>query len=319
MRAGTFAGLAAAALVCGLVAQVSAKQASAPAPLDGGRFVDVRGGRLHVVVLEPHGKASGATLLLLHGASSNLKDMQESIGRRLARRHRVILVDRPGHGRSDRLGGREMSSPAKQADAIAEALDRLSVGRTVVVAHSWSGALALNLALDHPAHVSGLALLAPATHPWRGEVAWYNSLAATPVLGAAFAVTLLGPIGAARFEDGLKSTFAPHDPPPNYVAVTDAKLLLRPSEFTANAEDITDLKSFVAAQAPRYGAIRVPTVIVTADKDDVVSPEVHSRPLHRQIRGSKLVVLKDAGHTVQWNATARVVREIEAVAAKAGT
>ncbi len=281
-----------------------------------GGFVPVTGGRLHVVVLEPREKPSGRTLLLLHGASGNLKDLQESIGEPLAAHHRVILIDRPGHGYSDRLGGRRMASPARQADAISEALDRMKIGRVVVVGHSWSGALATNLALDHPAHVSGLALISPATHPYPGGAAWYNRIAATPLLGGAFAA-LIGPVADKRFEDGLKSVFAPKAPPPDYVARTDAKLLLRPSEFVANAEDLVDFKTFVRAQAPRYGAIRVPTTIVTADHDTIVSPEIHSRPLQRQIRGSKLVVLKDVGHTPQWNATDRVVKEIDAVAARA--
>lgn len=56
---------------------------------------------------------------------------------------------------------------------------------------------------------------------------------------------------------------------------------------------------------------------MTADKDGIVSPEIHSRTLHGQIRGSRLVVLKDAGHMPHWTATQRVVSEIELVAAKA--
>lgn len=280
-------------------------------------MVEVTGGRLHVVVLEPPGGGSGKTLLLLHGASGNLKDMQESIGRPLARRHRVILVDRPGHGFSDRLGGRKMSSPARQADAIVEALDRLGVKRVVVVGHSWSGALATNLALDHPSRVSGLVTLSGATHPYPGGSGWYNDIAATPLVGDLFIAAIVGPVGRARFADGVKSTFKPRDPPPNYIERTDAMLLLRQGEFKANAEDLVDLKPFVRQQAPRYGEIRVPTTIVVADKDGIVSPEIHSKALHDQIRGSKLVVLPGTGHMPHWNATSRVVSEIDAVAAKA--
>lgn len=297
---------AAAVLTFGLAGQALA----APE----GEFVGVRGGRLHVVDLKP-AKRSGETLLLLHGASGNLRDQQESIGRILAARHRVILIDRPGHGYSDRLGGREMASPARQADAIAEALDRRGIGRVTVVAHSWSGALATNLALDHPRHVAGLVLLSPATHPYPGGAAWYNEIAATPLIGAIFA-SVVPAVAEGRFEEGVKSTFAPKPAPPDYIERTEAKLVLRPKEFIANAEDLVDLKAFLKRQAPGYGAIRVPTTIVTADKDGIVSPDIHSRPLHRQIAGSRLVVLKDAGHMTHWTATARVIREIEAVAAK---
>src|SRR4051812_22404559 len=116
------------ALVIALALGSAAQARKAPLE-ETGRYVAVKGGRLYVVELGPAGRAaSGPPLLLLHGASGNLGDLREAIGRRLAIHHRVILVDRPGHGRSDRLGGREMASPARQADAIAEALDRMGVG-----------------------------------------------------------------------------------------------------------------------------------------------------------------------------------------------
>lgn len=322
MRFRMFANLALVALAAlgGVVAAVStveARRAEARAARNAGpeaRLVPVTGGNLNVVVLEPRGRPSGRTLLLLHGASGNLKDLEVSIGRRLAERHRVVLVDRPGHGRSDRLGGREMASPARQADAVIEALDALGVGRVVAVGHSWSGALATNLALDHADRISGLVTLSGATHPWPGGVAWYNPVAATPLVGDLFVATIVAPVGLVTFDRALKGVFAPHPPPPNYAERTDARLILRPSEFRANAQDISDLKRFLEKQAPRYGAIRVPTTIIVADKDATVSPELHSRALARQVRGSKLVVIPGAGHMPHWTATSRVVAEIDALA-----
>jgi pimeloyl-ACP methyl ester carboxylesterase len=280
------------------------------------REVAVAGGRLHVVILGSQ-HASGPTLLLLHGASGNSKDLELSIGGRLAATHRVVLVDRPGHGRSDRLGGREMASPARQGAAIVEALDRIGVRRVVVVGHSWSGALATNLALDHSDRVSALVLLAPATHPWPTGVAWYNHVAATPVLGRVFAATVAAPVGLLGFDAALGGIFAPHEPPRDYAARTESRLVLRPAEFQANAQDIADLKPFVDRQSPRYGEIAVPTTVVTSDRDDVVSPELHSRTIARQIGGARLVVIPAAGHMPQWTATDRVVAEIEAIAARA--
>ena len=308
--------LAMAGVALGLAAIASAAAKPSPKGDDpNGTYVEVSGGRLHIVTL---GKDGGRPpILLLHGASGNLRDMQLSIGERLARRNRVILVDRPGHGRSDRLGGREMASPARQADAIVEALDRLGVKRVVAVGHSWSGALATNLALDHPTRVAGLVTLSGATHSYPGGAAWYNEIAATPLIGDIFVATLVGPVGRKQFASGVASTFRPHEPPPNYIERTEAELLLRPAEFKANAEDLVDLKPFLKRQSSRYGEIRAPTTIVTSDKDGIVSPDIHSRALAAQVRGSKLVVLKNAGHMPHCTETDRVVEEIEALAAKA--
>ncbi len=62
-----------------------------------GQFIDVTGGRLHVVELGPP-DTSGLPIVLVHGASSNLAMMRRPLGDRLAKDHRVILIDRPGHG-----------------------------------------------------------------------------------------------------------------------------------------------------------------------------------------------------------------------------
>src|SRR5262249_6116930 len=141
----------------------------------GGVFVPVSGGRLHVVEL---GECADApAVVLLHGASGNLEDMRLALGERLARRHRVILIDRPRHGWSDRPAGTACSSPARQAALVVEALDRLGVAKAIVVGHSWSGAAALALALGHTDRVAGLVLLAPVTHPWPGGISWYYRLA----------------------------------------------------------------------------------------------------------------------------------------------
>jgi poly(3-hydroxybutyrate) depolymerase len=67
-----------------------------------GRMVEVAGGTLHVLDIGPRDVA-GPPIVMLHGASSNLEVMRQPVGERLARKHRVILIDRPGHGWSTRV------------------------------------------------------------------------------------------------------------------------------------------------------------------------------------------------------------------------
>ena len=162
------------------------EQAHPPA----GRFVEVAGGRLHLLELGP---VDGSPVVLLHGASGNLADMRVALGDRLALRYRVILIDRPGHGWSDRPGGRADASPAVQAALIHQALERTGVRRAIVVGHSWSGALATAYALAYPDDVSGLVLLAPVTHPWPGGVGWYNPILTTRLIGPLFVRTIALP------------------------------------------------------------------------------------------------------------------------------
>src|SRR3990170_3227265 len=106
-----------------------------------GRFVDADGGPLHIAELD-HANTSEAPLVLLQGASGNLEDMRLVLGETLARRWRVLLFDRPGHGLSSRSGGADDASPARQAALIHDALGRLGVTRPILVAHSLGGAVA---------------------------------------------------------------------------------------------------------------------------------------------------------------------------------
>jgi pimeloyl-ACP methyl ester carboxylesterase len=255
-------------------------------------------------------------IVLLHGASSNLEAMRP-LAERLAGNHRVILIDRPGHGWSprERVGD---STPALQARMIAEALDKLGVGPAIVVAHSLAGAIGARMALDHPARVAGLVMLAPVTHPWRGGVGWYDRTVATPVIGPLLAYTITLPIGLLVTQSGARNVFLPQVMADDFVTSSATRLLLRPREFLANARDLVDLKAAVAAQAPRYGEIDVPVTIISGDADKTVTTNLHSRPFAATVKGAKLIVLQGVGHMVQYAAPDLVVSEIEAMADRVG-
>jgi pimeloyl-ACP methyl ester carboxylesterase len=285
----------------------SIEQAHPPA----GRFVEVAGGRIHLVELGP---AAAAPVVLLHGASGNLEDMRLALGDKLAKHHRVILVDRPGHGWSSRLGGSADASPARQAALIHEALKQIGIRRAVIVGHSWSGALATAYALAYPDAVSGLLLLAPVTHPWTGGVGWYNPILTTPIIGPLFARTIALPIGKLLTGPVVTSVFAPHEPPQDYAERTVVELVLRPAELIANAEDLTGLKPFVSAQAPNYGAIAAPVTIMTGDLDYVVSQQIHAEAIAAVLPRGRLIVLPGVGHMIHHVAADAVVEAIAGLA-----
>jgi pimeloyl-ACP methyl ester carboxylesterase len=283
-----------------------------------GRFVDVDSGRLHVVEL---GATDAPPVVLLHGAGTNLGDMQLALGNRLAAIYRVILIDRPGHGWSDRPDGWADASPAKQAKLIHQALERISVARSILIAHSWAGALAAAYALDYPHSVAGLVLLAPVTHPRPKSIAWYNSIivallsesarcATVPIIGPLFAHTLALPLGKLLIGLGVRSTFAPQEPPSDYLARTGGELLLRPSEFVSNAQDLAAIQEFVEVEALKYGAIETPTAVITGDADEALSPEIHAKTMAAVLPHAQLIVLPGVGHMVQFAATERIIKVV---------
>jgi len=279
-----------------------------------GEAVEVDGARLNVVDLGPR-HSFDPPIVLIHGASSNLEVMRWPLGQRLAERHRVILIDRPGHGWSAR-NSEMASTPDVQARMIADALAKLGVGRAVLVVHSWSGALGTRLALDAPERFVGLVMLAPVTHPWRGGVGRYNRLVTTPVIGRLLAHTVTLPLGLLLTGPGARNVFLPQLMPDGFLHDSATLLLLRPREFLANARDLVTLKQAVIAQAPRYGEIKLPVTIIAGDVDKTVSTEIHARAFARAVPQTRLVVLEGVGHMVQQAVPERVIAEIEAMMAE---
>jgi pimeloyl-ACP methyl ester carboxylesterase len=276
-----------------------------------GRMIEVTGATLHVVEIGSR-EASGPAIVMIHGASSNLESMRQPLGEMLAANHRVILIDRPGHGWSSRAREQD-STPAIQGRMIGEALEKLGVGPVIPVVHSWAGALGAWMALSDPRRIAGLVMLAPVAYPWPGGVGWYNKLVTTPVIGPLLAYTITLPLGTFLTAPGARNVFLPQTMPPNFVRDTATPLLLRPREFLANARDLVTLKAAVAEQAPRYGEIAAPTVVITGDSDNTVSPNIHSRPFAAAVPNAKLIVLSGVGHMVQNAAPELVVREIDAM------
>jgi pimeloyl-ACP methyl ester carboxylesterase len=263
-----------------------------------GQFIEVQGVRIHVAVLGLAADAPGAepALVLIHGASGNLEDMRLALGEKLAASHRVILIDRPGHGWSSRPESGDCASPARQAELVAGALEQLGVRRAILIGHSWGGAFATAYALAFPERTAGLVLLSAPTHPWPGNPGWYNRLALLPYLGPLFVRTCVYPLGLLLAASTSRSVFEPQPVPEDYMRRAAILLVLRPKTFYSNARDLALLESFIRTQVPRYGDLRTPTIIITGDRDALVSPEINARALAAVLPSAKLVLLNNIGH-----------------------
>lgn len=275
-----------------------------------GTFVEVDGLRVHY-----REAGTGPVLVLIHGASTSLRDFSASIFAPLSRNHRVIAVDRPGHGYSDRPSG-SWPDPARQAELIHRLLGKLDAKDPILVGHSWSGSVVLAYLLAYPDDASAGVLLAGATHPWTGGVAWYNELAGIPVLGELFTRTLVYPAGILSLDRAVAEVFAPNRVPDDYTETTAVRLSLRPETFRANAEDIRRLSGFLALQSQRYGEIEQPLLLLTGSEDTIVPAWNHSDRLSGQAPNAERVELEDTGHALHHTHPDRVVALIEAFAAR---
>lgn len=280
-----------------------------------GEFVEIGGADIHYVHVPAPADAELPPLVFIHGASANLKDQMAPLRPLLEGRAEMLFFDRPGHGWSERGSGNE--TPEGQAKTLAALLDRLGIGKAIVVGHSFGGVVTAAFALQHPEKVAGLVFVSAATHPWPGGgTSWYYELAPVPVIGWLFSETLAYPAGMLRMAAATDCVFAPNHTPENYLARASIALVLRPAPFRANAVDVRGLYAFALANAPRYPEIAAPTVVISGDQHTVVYEELHSLGLARDIPGAKLVWVKNLGHKPDWIAPDLIVGAIDTLAGK---
>lgn len=278
-----------------------------------GELVEVGDVRLHVVDIGPRDSDLNP-VVLIHGASINLRDMHLALGDELSKDRRVILVDRPGRGYSDRPNdGHKLNV---QAQLIASAVAARSVEKPIIVGQSFGGAVALAYALNHQDAMSALVLLAPVSHEWPGGVAWYNQASQVPIIGVLLRRVVI-PVYAALVRDAsVAQSFAPDTPPENYAERVGLSLLFRPKDFKSNASDIYHLKPQIIEQQGRYGEIALPVEIVTGLADTTVSPDLHSRTLARQIENAELTLLDNTGHALHHAQRERIIEIIDRAQAR---
>ena len=273
-----------------------------------GKFATINGQKIHYLdlpgpALRPGGKPL-PTALLVHGASANFLDMKMAMGDRLSQERRVILIDRPGHGYSERPKNGYLLDV--QTALIHGLLEEIGVQDPIVIGQSYGGAFTLNYALNYPDDISGLMILAGVSHPWPGGVASHYSAGASNGLGTLLRWTLFPFLGATKGPEYSASTFWPLEPPKDYHNKAAIGLLFRPHEFKNNALDITHLLSEVKAMENRYSSIKVPVKILTGTHDTTVSPTIHARTLSEQIPGAEFAFVPYTGHTLQHSAAKQI-------------
>lgn len=147
-RRGTVVALAAAALLL-------ARDRAAPVPRHEAEWMRAGDVRVRAV----RAGAGDTTLLLLHGYGESLLAWRNLVDP-LAEHYRVLAIDLPGMGLSDKPAG--PYDLAAMTDRLGQLLDQETSGPVVVVGHSMGGELAAALAIAHPGRVVAAVLIAPA-------------------------------------------------------------------------------------------------------------------------------------------------------------
>ncbi|MFT6775622.1 MAG: pimeloyl-ACP methyl ester carboxylesterase [Paracoccaceae bacterium] len=289
----TLLGGGAAALLSACAPGSYAQRAEARWPPEGA-FTEVEGLRVHHV---QDGPVGGPSVILIHGATGNLRDMTFDLAPRLAAMGmRVTAFDRPGLGYTDRPAD-DPWRPATQARILRAAARRIGAADgAVVLGHSWGAAVAMAWGLEARDEARGMVCLSGATMPWgEADSPWDVITASAPVtaLKGALARAMIGLDGGASVAERI---FAPQSAPAGYIAYVGGPLTLRPASFSANSEDIDRLHEALLVQAPLYPGLTLPVEILHGAADQITWPSVHATGMAAALPRGRARILDGVGH-----------------------
>ncbi len=299
--------------VGGVISFLLKRRAEAATPPIG-EFVEVDGVRLHYLV---RGPADAPPLVLVHGVGGLIQEQIISgMVDRFARKHRVYVFDRPGYGYSTRPRLR-VWSPEAQGALLLQALAKIGVARPLVVGHSWGTLVSVAMALEAPARVRGLVLVAGYYFRTRRIDAWLAFAGATPIIADVFRLTLWPIFARAVAMYFVPNIFAPQPVPDVFKEQFPMGLATRPLSLRAICEE-AGLMLFAASRlAPRYPALACPVAIVVGDGDRLIEAE-QSRRFKAVLPRAVLRDVANQGHMITHTATDEVINAAELIAAWPG-
>ncbi|MCH2093807.1 MAG: alpha/beta hydrolase [Rhodobacteraceae bacterium] len=283
-----------------------------------GQILEVDGVKVHAWV-----KGQGPDLVMLHGAGGNLREFTFALTDLLTDRYRVILMDRPGLGYSDRSRpeyaspwATQAETPQEQAHILATAARQLGAERPIVLGHSFGGAVALAWALDHDP--AALVLVSAVSMPWPG------SLSSTYTLLGARPGDLIVPLAASAFmtdraiDATLTSIFEPQAVPAGYAAHIGPRLSVQRTVLRANARQVLGLRPEVVEMSKRYDRLSLPIEVLHGDADTIVPIAIHARPFSEMLPSANLTELRGAGHMPHHFHTEAVIKAINTAHRRSG-
>lgn len=231
----------------------------------------------------------GPVLVLVHGLGASSESWRDSI-RYLARGYRVVALDLPGYGKSDKP--RSDYSIEYHVAALNDFIDALGAGKVALVGNSMGGWISAITALNHPEKVSHLILVDSAG--LRRD-------------STAFSVNL-NPATKEEMRALLLSLFADKA----FVTeklVNDQWEYRKDTRYTVQAT-LESLKTKLPLLDDRLKNIKVPTLIIWG-REDTLTPFTDAERFAKGIPGSKLVVLDNTGHIPQVEKPAAFYRAVK--------
>ncbi|WP_157426296.1 alpha/beta fold hydrolase [Agromyces salentinus] len=249
------------------------------------------------------GNPAGRPLVFAHGFGCS-QEMWRLVAPAFERDHLVVLFDHVGAGGSDlRAYDRsKYDSLHGYADDLLQILETLDLEDAVYVGHSVSAMVGVLAATNDPRRFGALVLVGPSPRYIDDDLGYRGGFSQADIDGlldaldanylgwsSDLAPVIMGNPDQPQLGEELTASFCSVDPA---IARHFARVT-----FTSDNRD--DLKAVVT-----------PTLILQCT-DDVIAPREVGDYVHREIPGSRMVVLAATGHCPNLSSPGEVIEAIE--------
>ncbi len=211
---------------------------------------------------------------------------------------RILLIDQILQGQSDKRS--EWRTFDQHACDVHELITALSIKQPIIAGLSYGSMIAQHYAVLFPNELDKLILMATLAHktPYFDAIghAWWRALEAGgyPLM---FDVMLPNVLSENYFKNPLIPINLMKDS--RLQSGLDATSLIKLMKATQEREDYR----------AKLKHIKVPALIMQGEKDTLLPPSF-AEEVHKNIQQSKLVIIKDVGHTLNLEAVPEISQQI---------
>ncbi len=256
---------------------------------------------------------TGAPLLYVHGGLAGAFEVVPILAK-LAKNHRVLAIDRPGHGLADPFDYRGVDLLAHARTFLGDVLDALELSAVNVLASSIGGLWSAAFAIDERGSVSRLVLLGAPAGVRRGQPPLQLRMLGLPVVGQRFGRRVFSNATRNGSRKFWGQVLVEHPE-----RVDDLLLDVDVANERRNVESMLGLMHcIVDARGLRpalilgehWRELTTPTLLIWGERDAFGSPK-DGEALVAKIPNLRVVRIAEAGHLPWLDDPESVVAEIE--------
>ena len=247
------------------------------------------------------GPRGGDAILLVHGWGGCVYSFAELIPALTHAGFRVVAIDLPGHGLSDKPPGEQHYTTRALIDVVLEVAEAVGLSRFTYVGHSMGGLLGLRLAAGGLRGIERLVLISAAGLTRIPALGTIRALSPRFLRGVIPPMLTRGVIsGILKAAYGTKERPTPRDVD-EYWAQTQW------DEYAWACRACLHRVDFSRVEATKLRALRIPVLVITGGRDRIVGK---GGKRGRLIPTARLVFIPEGGHLVMQECAPKTNAEI---------